>query len=163
VCATISVPSHFTPVEIGPQRRQQKFIGAPFGVNNPTRELLNEAGIAFGNERRVAQIISTGGGSSVPSLETEANEIGVNQPLKEVAADCETVARDLAVRLFNVEAYRRFNLEMGNTEIDNWDGLEDVEGHTRSYLESGYRDKGFRHFLEVLARLNRDHYVGSIE
>ena len=158
VCATISVPSHFTPVEIGPPRRQQKFIGAPLGVNNPTRELLNEAGTAFGNERRVAQIISIGGGSSVPSLETEANEIGVDRLLKGVAADCEMVARDLTVRLFNVEAYRRFNVEeMGNTEIDSWDGLGDIESHTRSYIESGAVTK----VLDISLKCLRDK-VGTI-
>jgi len=158
VCATISVPSHFPPVEIGPQRRKQKFIGAPLGVNNPTRELLNEARTVFGNERRVAQIISIGGGSSVLSLETEANEIGVDRLLRGVAADCEVVARNLDVRLFNVEAYRRFNVEgMGNTEIDNWNGLGDIESHTRSYIESGAVTKA----LDISLKCLRDK-VGTI-
>jgi len=158
VCATISVPSHFTPVEIGAQRRKQKFIGVPLGVNNPTRELLNEAGTAFGNERRVAQIISIGGGSSVLSLETEANEMEVDRLLKRVTTDCEMVARDLAMRLFNVEAYRRFNVEeMGNTEIDSWDGLGDIESHTRSYIESGAVTKA----LDISLKCLRDK-VGTI-
>ncbi|KIM24406.1 hypothetical protein M408DRAFT_47389, partial [Serendipita vermifera MAFF 305830] len=62
VCATISIPSHFLPVKIGPPRRQQAFVGSVTGANNPTRLLLNEASIMYGKDRRVAQIISLGCG-----------------------------------------------------------------------------------------------------
>ncbi|KIM24402.1 hypothetical protein M408DRAFT_44572, partial [Serendipita vermifera MAFF 305830] len=62
LCATISFPSHFLPVKIGPPRRQQSFVGNVLGANNPTRLLLEEASNMYGKDRRVAQIISLGCG-----------------------------------------------------------------------------------------------------
>ncbi|KIM28913.1 hypothetical protein M408DRAFT_58937, partial [Serendipita vermifera MAFF 305830] len=62
ICATIAVPSHFSPAKIGPENRQQTFVGGPRGANNPTRLLLNEASNIFGNDKRVAQIVSIGSG-----------------------------------------------------------------------------------------------------
>ncbi|KIM22768.1 hypothetical protein M408DRAFT_40342, partial [Serendipita vermifera MAFF 305830] len=62
LCATMAIQSYFLPVNIGPQRTQQTFIGGSFGINNPTRMLLVEAGCVYGENRRVAQILSLGCG-----------------------------------------------------------------------------------------------------
>ncbi|KIM32453.1 hypothetical protein M408DRAFT_39468, partial [Serendipita vermifera MAFF 305830] len=62
LCATMATPRFFSPAKIGPPLRQQSFIGGALGANNPTRELLAEAADVFGNDRRVAQIITLGSG-----------------------------------------------------------------------------------------------------
>ncbi|KIM22810.1 hypothetical protein M408DRAFT_39440, partial [Serendipita vermifera MAFF 305830] len=62
VCATMSLPSYFQPVKIGPPRRQQSFIGGVLGANNPTQLLLKETYNIYGQDRRVAQIMSIGCG-----------------------------------------------------------------------------------------------------
>jgi hypothetical protein len=132
------VPSHFLSVKIGPPRRTQSFIGGPFGANNPTRELLKEASLAFGNDKRVAQIVSIGcGRPHTLSLKEARDEAEVGRLLKEIVTDCHLVAQELSNKLFNVEVYRRFDVErgMGNIEIDNWSVLGDIETHTRSYIE----------------------------
>jgi hypothetical protein len=160
ICATISVPSHFLPTKIGSRLVEQKFVGGPLGANNPTRELLKEAGVIFGNERRVNQIISIGcGGSPILSLDAEAAEAGVGRLLKEMAADCRMVARELDERLFNVESYTRFNSKktVENIEFDDWDGLGDIETHTRSYIESATASN----MLEVSLKCARNK-VGTI-
>jgi len=113
-------------------------VGGPLGANNPTRELLKEAGLAFGNDKRVSQIISIGCGTPrTLSLKEAGDEAGVGRVLKELTTDCHLVAQELSNRLFSVEAYRRFDVErgMGDTEIDNWSVLGDIETHTRSYIE----------------------------
>ena len=153
ICATISVPSYFSSVKIGPPRRAQSFIGGPLGANNATRELLKEAGLAFGNDKRVAQIISIGCGMPrTLSLEDAKDDTGVGRLLKEMAANCHMVAQELSNRLFNVEAYRRFDVERGmdNMEIDNWSVLGDIETHTRSYIEVDAVTKALENSLQCL-------------
>jgi hypothetical protein len=101
--------------------------------------LLKEAGVAFGNDTRVAQILSIGCGTPhTLSLNEARDEAGVGRLLKEVAADCHLVAQELSSRLFSVEAYRRFDVDkgMGNMEMDNWSVLGDIETHARSYIEA---------------------------
>ena len=139
VCATMAVPSHFSPAKVGPYMRQQSFVGGALGANNPTRLLLTEASGAFGGDQRVSQIISLGSGSAKAlSLDTVSKEAGVARLLNEMAADCEIVAQELSTRLFNVDAYLRLKveLEMDNIGIDSWLELGDFETHTRIYLEN---------------------------
>ena len=139
VRATMAVPSHFLPVEIGPHLRQQRFIGGALGANNPTQLLLSEASSIFGLERRVAQILSLGSGSAkIVSLNSGSNGAGVAQLLNETATDCEGVAQELFTRLYNVDAYLRLNVERGTDNIclDNWLNLGDIEAHTRVYFDN---------------------------
>jgi len=84
------------------------------GANNPTVQLLKEAENAFGNEKRVSQIISIGCG--VPpllSVEVMINESGVGRLLKEIPTECDTLAKELAARLIDVDAYLRLSAEKG--------------------------------------------------
>jgi hypothetical protein len=124
-------------VKIG--RSQQSFVGGVLGTNNPTRELLREAGTVFGNERRVAQIISIGCG--IPpalSLEVMSDGAGANRLLKEIPTDCQMVATELATRLYDVESYLRLSVDkgIGNIEMDQWGMVGDIEMHTSCYIES---------------------------
>jgi hypothetical protein len=133
----MAIPSYFLPVKAG--RSHQAFIGGVLGANNPTRELLKEAGTVFGNERRVAQIISIGCG--VPhalSLEAMMDGVGASHLLKEIPTDCQMVATELAARLYDVEAYLRLSVDkgIGNIEMDQWGMVGDVEMHTACYIES---------------------------
>ena len=139
VCATMALPSHFIPVRIGSRLDQRNFVGGPLGSNNPTRELLKEAGIIFGNERRVAQIISIGCGvPPVLSLRAITSETGAGRLLKEIPDECEMVAKELSARLYDIEAYLRLSVEkgIGNIEMDQWGVLGDIEMHTACYMET---------------------------
>ena len=106
------------------------------GANNPTRELLKEASSIFGKERRVTQIISIGTGlPHILSLET-SKEAGFLRLVKELAADCETVAQELHTRLYNVQAYLRLNVDRGmeNISMEDWSVLGDIESHAGAYI-----------------------------
>jgi hypothetical protein len=142
----MALPSYFLPVKSG--RSHQSFIGGVLGANNPTRELLKEAGTVFGNETRVTQFISIGCG--VPpmlSLQAVANETGVGRLLKEIADDCQMVATELAARLYDVDAYLRLSVDkgIGGIEMDQWGLAGDIEMHTSCYIES----QTISHALEV--------------
>jgi hypothetical protein len=135
----MAFPSYFAPVKIGLRLRQQSFIGGVLGTNNPTRELLNEASAVFGKERRVAQIISIGSGlPRVLSVELPEDEKPDHRLLADVMADCETVARELASRLYNVDAYLRLNVDRGVEAItmSDWNELGVVESHTNAYIRT---------------------------
>jgi len=137
ICATMSIPSHFLAVKIG--RIQRRFVGGPLGANNPTAELLKEAENAFGNEKRLVQIVSIGCGVP-PALSVEAliSESGAGRLLREIPTECETIAKDLGTRLINVDAYLRLSVEkeIGQIEMTNWASLEEIETHTACYVET---------------------------
>jgi hypothetical protein len=98
---------------------------------------MKEASTAFGNDKRVAQIISIGCGvPPILSLEETKGEFGVGRLLKEMVVDCQMVAKDLSERLFNIEAYLRLNVEngIGGIKFDDWSVLGDLESHARVYM-----------------------------
>ena len=151
----MAVPSHFSPVKIGPRLRQQNFVGGAFGTNNPTRELLKEAETIFGTETRVAQIISIGSGiRPALSLDSEINEAIFSRLLKDIATDCEAVAQELHTRLYNINAYLRLNVEKGmeNVTMEDWSELGAIESHTGAYITvasvSASIDTSLRHLRE---------------
>ncbi|KIM20144.1 hypothetical protein M408DRAFT_334121, partial [Serendipita vermifera MAFF 305830] len=136
LCATIAIQSHFLPVKIGPRRAEESFVGGALGANNPTRLLLEEAGKLFGKDRRVAQIISLGCGLPRVLSVNSSDKIDVDRLLKEITADCETVASELSTRLFNIDAYLRLNVNRGMEllEMKEWNSLGAVGTHTTTYL-----------------------------
>jgi hypothetical protein len=133
----MAIPSYFSPVKTG--WSGQSFIGGVLGANNPTRELLKDAGTVFGNERRVAQIISIGCGVP-PALSPEemTDRAGASRLLKEIPTNCQMVATELAARLYDVDAYLRPSVDkgIGSIEMDQWGMLGDIEVHTARYMES---------------------------
>jgi hypothetical protein len=156
----MAVPSHFSPVKIGPRLRQQAFIGGALGANNPTRELLKEASTVFGTETRVAQIISLGSGiRPVLSLESEMSEANFSRLLKDIAADCEAVAQELDTRLYNINTYVRLNVEsgIGNITTEDWKELGAIESHTGAYITvasvSQAIDTSLRHLKEGIGSI----------
>jgi hypothetical protein len=128
--------SLFTPVSIGPKRREQTFTSASIGFNNPTRELIKEAERQFGSDMRVSTILSIGSGRPA-LLAFDGPKPASNELLKGIVMDCERVARELSTQLFNVDTYLRLTVDRGmeNTEMSDWEGLGSIEGHTATYLE----------------------------
>ncbi|KIM23314.1 hypothetical protein M408DRAFT_264347 [Serendipita vermifera MAFF 305830] len=136
ICSTLSTPSTFAPVVIGKRPRQQKYVGGVLRANNPTRELLKEAGNIFGDDTCIAQILSIGAGRPQVSRLSQSTPVGVNRVLEELTLDCEGVAAELSTRLSGVEAYLRLNVERGmeNVGIHEWDDLGPIETHTSAYM-----------------------------
>ncbi|KIM28907.1 hypothetical protein M408DRAFT_52045, partial [Serendipita vermifera MAFF 305830] len=109
LCATMAIQSYFLPVKIGPPKRQISFVGGAIGANNPIRLLLEEAGNVYGKNRRVAQILSLGCGIPHVLSVGSYNKPDLDRTLREMAADCETVANELSARLLNIDVYVRLN------------------------------------------------------
>jgi hypothetical protein len=131
--------SYFSPIKIGPRGRQQAFIGGPRGTSNPTRELLKEASVIFGKEKLVTQIISLGcGRSHLSSVEGDTEIECASLSAQEMATDCEIVAKELSIRLCNMDAYLRLDVERGmdNLVMHGWDDLGPILTHTSAYIET---------------------------
>jgi hypothetical protein len=140
LCASLAVPPLFDPVPIGPRLRKQRFIGGALGFYNPTREILKEAKVAYGDDQRVAVILSLGCG--VPPAMTHDSSTSLSYNLeslvKYISTDCERVARELATQLIQVDAYVRLNTPYGQETIrfDDWSCISSVEGGVKAYLEA---------------------------
>ncbi|KIM21446.1 hypothetical protein M408DRAFT_333464 [Serendipita vermifera MAFF 305830] len=138
ICSTLACPSVFAPVIVRNGPRQQKYVGGVHGANNPTRELLKEAGSIFGEDIHVAQILSIGAGRPRVSHLDQATLAGVNRVLEALAMDCEGVAVELSTRLSGVEAYLRLNVDRGmeSAGMHDWDDLGSIETHTSAYMDN---------------------------
>jgi len=138
VCASMAVPTIFSPVKI----ETRSFVGGALGASNPTQVLLNEAIAIFDkkDERktRIAQIISLGSGAPpIMTAATMTDPQGVGQVMQVMTADSEVLARELSVRLFSNDAYIRFNVDRGmeNVSVDDWSGLGEISNYTDEYVQ----------------------------
>jgi hypothetical protein len=139
ICATMTTPFYFSPIKVGPHRLQKSFIGGPRGAHNPTRELLKEASGIFGKETLLVQIISLGcGRSNVSSMDMGTDTAGVSRLVQEMAADCDTVEKELATRFCDMDAYLRLNVDrhMENLLMNEWSNLGSIETYTSAYTET---------------------------
>ncbi|PVF95039.1 hypothetical protein CPB86DRAFT_739370 [Serendipita vermifera] len=140
LCASLAIPPLFKPVPIGPQLRQQRLIGGSLGFYNPTREMLKEAKVAYGDDQRVALILSLGTGvPPVISLESSSSLCqSVEVLVQYMATDCERVARDMANQMIQVDAYIRLNVNRGLEQLrfDDWSCISSIGGCIKSYLEA---------------------------
>ncbi|KIM22389.1 hypothetical protein M408DRAFT_43504, partial [Serendipita vermifera MAFF 305830] len=136
ICSALSNPSTFAPVIVGQRHRQQKYVGGVLGANNPTRELLKEAGNIFGEDICIAQVLSLGAGRPQVSRLSDSTPAGGSRVLEELTLDCEGVAAELSARLSGVEAYLRLNVDRGmeSIGIHEWDDLGPIETHTSTYM-----------------------------
>ncbi|KIM30138.1 hypothetical protein M408DRAFT_66578, partial [Serendipita vermifera MAFF 305830] len=136
VCATMSLPSYFQPVKIGPPRRQRSFVGGVVGANNPTQLLLKEACNIYGQDRRVAQIMSIGCGMAQPQTENSRDGPDMAKLMREMMGDCEVVANELSTWLWNVDGYLRLNvsMDMETMKTRDWSNLSGIENPTAVHL-----------------------------
>jgi predicted acylesterase/phospholipase RssA len=140
LCASIAAPPLFDPIPIGSRLRQQSFIGGALGYYNPTRELLKEARTVYGDEQRIALVLSLGSGLP-PTLSLDSATLlsaGIEDLVKYIATDCERVARELSNQLVEVDAYIRLNVTRGLEDIvfNDWSHMGLIEDHTKTYLET---------------------------
>jgi hypothetical protein len=140
LCASLAIPSLFDPVPIGPPLRQQRFVGGALGFYNPTRELLKEAKAVYGDDQRVALILSLGSGlPPVISLESSILlSCTLGSLVKYIGTDCERVAREMATQLIQVDAYVRLNVNRGLEciQFDDWSCIRSIEGCIKAYSQA---------------------------
>lgn len=132
-CAILAVPDIFPPVPIGKGLVKQLFAGIPYGFNNPTKEILKEGRLVFGDEKDVSLVLSLGSGQQ-PLL---PNPDSHKTLLARIVHDCDPVARDLSHQLSGAGEYLRLNVDRGleDIKISDWTGLGSILSSTEVYLQ----------------------------
>jgi hypothetical protein len=136
----MALPTIFSPVLVGPEYAAEQFSGAGIGFNNPTRELLKEAKLEYGDERQVSLILSLGSGRPKEiSLEhSDFKPNSIEDLVMKLVTSGERVERDVSYQLYDVGAYVRLNVDQGVEEIQfhEWSRLGNIKSHTKAYLQS---------------------------
>lgn len=137
--ASMASPSMFESVSIGPPGFEQAFIGGSYTCNNPTRELMKEAMLIFGEHQRMACLLNLGSGMSrALSLDEEnQDDDAIAAVLEGIASDGEIMAEELSNQLNETGVYIRLSVNRGLETIGsrNWMELGNIELHTRVYLQ----------------------------
>lgn len=143
----MATPEYFSYVAIGPRLREQNFAGIPHGFDNPMREVIKEAELAFGEQKPVSFVLSLGSGQKA-RLSDQDHHV---TRLSRICSD--GVARDLQHQLRGFGEYLRLNVDRGmeNIELDDWHKLGSIETYTNVYLEisqiTNYIDKACQWLL----------------
>jgi hypothetical protein len=135
----MALPGIFPSISVGPDYAPEEFIGAGFGFNNPTRELLKEAKSEYGDERQIALILSLGSGRPKElSLDAKVESDTTTDLLMKLIVSGEMVEKEISYQLYDIGAYMRLNVDRGVDEIrfHDWNLLGRVKSYTSSYLES---------------------------
>jgi hypothetical protein len=101
---------------------------------------LKEARAAYGDEQRLALILSLGSGLP-PAISLESSTSlskSIENLVKYIAVDCERVARELSSQLIEVDVYVRLNVARGLEDVlfNEWSKMGLIEDYTKTYLEA---------------------------
>jgi myo-inositol-1-phosphate synthase len=138
------------------------YVDAALGCNNPVRQVLNEAKLAYENIP-VDCILSVGTGKPQIVGLPEPNAFQKMLPtkgidvLKKLATDANRVAEELEQEYKNIPGiYFRLNVEQGmqGITLEEWKRLDEVTAHTRQYLQTVKVSKEVDDLVNALAGRN---------
>jgi hypothetical protein len=119
-------------VTIGKDHRKVTLIDAMAAYPNPTGELLKEAQQVFGEDAKVATVISIGSGKKAASnLSAGDDHNALMKAVKDVVINAEITHKELETRLRDAHLYFRFNVahDLGS-QVDS----SGIYSHTSTYL-----------------------------
>ncbi|KAK3171221.1 hypothetical protein OEA41_003305 [Lepraria neglecta] len=160
--ATTAAPTFFkcmTIVDDG--GAQEDFLDGGLSFNNPAQLVLDEAFAIFGGASKLGCLVSIGTG--------HPGTIGLSQPdafqkilptemvgvLKRIATNCEQIAHELARRFRqSPNRYFRYNVShgVGNISLEEWKKMNEVQTHTKAYLEEVDVSSSIDKAVEILVR-----------
>jgi hypothetical protein len=132
ILATCASQPAFVPVSIGPRFRQQEYIGAEIGANNPCKDVISEAHGLFDGKRYVASLLSIGSGHpGIIPLSHGSN------PLYQLLASSEETAQDVEAQMGHLGIHSRFSVSQGlqNDQIKDCMDIGHILSHTEVYVE----------------------------
>src|ERR1700722_4489868 len=135
--ATSAAPLYFKSIKIGPEGAKAEYIDGGVGYNNPVDQVVEEAELAFGKDRKVAALISIGTGlgkaivyKSPGMLESKFRK-HLAQRLGDLATNADTIAERASKRYRDAAPlYWRLNVDRGldGISLEEWTELGEVEG-----------------------------------
>ena len=168
--ATTAAPVIFKPIFIGePGKAAKQFIDAGLRCNNPTREMLEEAKLVFGSERRIGCIVSIGTGHpgvmGLPKPGALQNILPTDLIviLEKIATDTESTAVAMSRRFEGLDnVYFRLNVTHGAGQIsfEEWKRMGEVVTHTKAYLQDPSTNRSINAVVALLCS-SRNRTVAS--
>jgi len=109
------------------------------GYPNPTRELLKEAQQIFGEDAKVATVISIGSGKKKASnLSAGDDQNALVEAVKDTVINAEITHEELETRLNEAHLYFRFNVPHDfGSQVDS----SEIYSHTATYLREADTNK----------------------
>lgn len=137
ILTTCAASSMLVPTEINRHGVVQKYVSGESIVTNPVNEVMTAAYDRFGEETKVACLISLGAGRiSTTNVSTKKQASKEAEFLRRVFLDGERITQAFKSRMKGLQLYHRFSVEQGLQELDiACYNREIITTHTRFYLE----------------------------
>ena len=143
--ATTAAPTIFKGISIGESGQiRERFIDGGIKCNNPTKQVMDEARLLFGDDRHLGALVSIGTGHpgtiglAAPDGFQKVLPLALITTLKKLATDCEGISGDVERQFKNIpDHYFRFNVThgAGMISLEEWKRMGDVQAHTKAYLQ----------------------------
>ncbi|PVF92101.1 hypothetical protein CPB86DRAFT_769840 [Serendipita vermifera] len=142
-CATMASANLFPFVTIGKIANRQTFAGVPPGYVNPTRAVLKEARLTFGDDKEVALLLSLGSGQNAP-LNSALMRSDPTMFMTLLVLNGEHVANELSDYLSRLDVYLRLSVDKGleDHKVSDRYPIAMVVGHTKVYLQRNHVSDG---------------------
>lgn len=119
------------------------YVDAGLGCNNPIKQVLAEAAREFGDDVRIACVLSIGAGQAnsenfgTPSCCQRVVPLDLIRVLQKIATDSGRTAEEMDQRYRNSGIYHRLDVDRGLDAVylDEWKRLGDVRARTENYLK----------------------------
>lgn len=139
--ATTAAPTYFKPITLSSASGAEDFIDAAMGCNNPTEQLLQEAGEVFDSRRRLGCVVSIGTGTRTIALESSRGVLWLAHlvtTLKNLTTDTQRTA-DTVAHTFERFPGTYFRLNVPNVAqsvgLAAWEKMGQLKIATTEYLE----------------------------
>ena len=157
--ATSAAPTFFKEIAIKISGGTTlRFVDGALKCNNPVNAVMGEAELVFGAKQRVGCIVSLGCGlkSAIevkkPSGYQKILPVSLLKALGEIATDCQETA-DATAKRFQTRptVYFRLNAtDIGDLSLAEWDSMDEIVSHTRSYCRDPEVSASIDQLVEIL-------------
>lgn len=160
--ATTAATTYFKPMTIKDEEgREEKFVDAALGTNNPISILWDEAVSLFGKKRRLGCVVSLGTGSRKVEMAPGGEKLkekakflfSAIKVMKEIGTDSEKDHERWQAKFQEFEnTYFRLNVDGGaqGIELSDWQKIGQLKTRTRDYLQDPSVKKMIDNLAEVL-------------
>jgi hypothetical protein len=167
--ATSAASKFFERIKIGPANSGVDYFDASFGYNNPIDQVIDEAELIFGADRKVACIVSIGAGEtgeakySKPVTFQRRRPTALIDVLQKISTNSEATAERFERRLARIPGmYQRLNVNLGlkDVELEEWKKFGEVREHTQNYMKLESVSLKIDKIVEILTDFTSDSSEG---
>ncbi|KAK2610776.1 hypothetical protein N8I77_004177 [Diaporthe amygdali] len=159
--ATTAATTYFRPMAIKDEEgKEEKFVDAALGTNNPISILWDEAVNLFGKKRRLGCVVSLGTGSRKVEMAPGGDRlvdkikflVSAIKVVKEIGTDSEKDHERWQAKFEEFDyTYFRLNVDGGaqGIALSDWKKINQLKSRTRDYL----RESGVKKMIDDLAEV----------